>query len=236
MIENSRNNIIVGKNVIFGDNVQIGSNVVIHDNVQIGSNVIIMDNVVIGKTPTRARSSILPEIKEMPACEIGSGVTIGTSAIIYANAKIKQDVFIADLATVRERVTVGESTIIGRGVAVENDCQIGSNCKLETNCYITAYSNIEDYVFVAPGVVTTNDNFMGRTKERFDKFKGVTIKKGGRIGANATILPGKVIFEDGVVAAGSLVTRNVEKETLVAGIPAKVFKQINENQLLKNQE
>lgn len=236
MIENSRNNIIVGKNVIFGDNVQIGSNVVIHDNVQIGSNVIIMDNVVIGKIPTRAKSSILPEVKKVPACEIESGVTIGTSAIIYANAKINKDVFIADFATVRERVKIGKNTIIGRGVAVENDCQIGSNCKLETNCYITAYSKIEDYVFVAPGVVTTNDNFMGRTNERFDKFKGVTIKKGGRIGANATILPGKVIYEDGVVAAGSLVTKDVEKETLVAGIPARFFKQVDKNQLLKNQE
>jgi UDP-2-acetamido-3-amino-2,3-dideoxy-glucuronate N-acetyltransferase len=109
-------------------------------------------------------------------------------------------------------------------------------CKLETNCYITAYSELGDYVFVAPCVVTTNDNYMARSKERFDKFKGVTVKTGGRIGANATILPGKVIEEDGAVAAGSVVTKDVGKEELVLGVPAKKIRNVPENQLLRNQE
>src|SRR5699024_2282046 len=130
----------------------------------------------------------------------------------------------ADLATVRERVCVGDFTIIGRGVAVENDCRIGQYCKLETNCYITAFSNLEDYVFVAPCAVTTNDNFMGRSKERLNQFKGVTIKKGGRIGANATILPGKIIEKDGTVGAASTVTKDVKQEELVIGSPAKKVK------------
>ncbi|OCA88926.1 N-acetyltransferase [Pseudobacillus wudalianchiensis] len=229
-------NAVIGKDVNFGENVIIGNNVVIYDGTQIGSNVIIQDNVVIGKQPTRAKASILPETKKLPPALIGSGVTIGTSAIIYANAEIADEVFIADLATVRERVIVGERTIIGRGVAIENDCKVGKRCKLETNCYITAYSELGDYVFVAPCVVTTNDNYMGRSKERFDKFKGVTIKDGGRIGANATILPGKVINEDGAVAAASVVTKDVGKEELVIGSPAKKIRAVPENQLLKNQE
>ena len=52
-------------------------------------------------------------------------------------------------------------------------------------------------MFVAPGVVTSNDNFVGRTQERFKHFKGVTVKKGGRIGAGSVTLPGVVIGEDG---------------------------------------
>ncbi|MBQ5152948.1 acyltransferase [Macrococcoides caseolyticum] len=231
----SGSNVIIGENVELGENVIIGNNVVIYDNTKIGSNVIIMDNSVIGKTPTRAKSSILPEIKELPPCEIGNGVTIGTSAIIYVNAKIADDVFVADLATVRERVEIGEGTIVGRGVAVENDCVVGKKCKLETNCYITAYSTIEDYVFIAPCVVTTNDNYLARDKERYNHFKGVTVKTGGRIGANSTILPGKIIHEDGTVAAGSIVSKNVEKETLVVGTPAKIIRNVPENQLLRNQ-
>ncbi|QYA44581.1 N-acetyltransferase [Macrococcoides bohemicum] len=229
-------NVIIGENVILGDNVVIGNNVIIYKDTKIGSNVIIMDNAVIGKTPTRAKASILPEIKELPPCEIGSGVTIGTSAILYVNSKISNDVFIADLATIRERVIIGEGTIIGRGVAVENDCIVGKKCKLETNCYITAYSTIEDYVFIAPCVVTTNDNYIGRDKERYNHFKGVTVKTGGRIGANSTILPGRVINEDGTVAAGSLISKNVEKEKLVLGVPAKVRGNIPTEQLLRNQE
>jgi hypothetical protein len=93
-------------------------------------------------------------------------------------------------------VKVGQRTIIGRGVTVENLCTIGSSCKLETESYITAYSTLEDNVFIAPQVSTSNDNFVGRTKERFKHFKGVTVKKGGRVGTGAVILPGKVIGQD----------------------------------------
>lgn len=229
-------NVVIEKGVLFGENVVIGNNVVIYAGTQIGNNVIIQDNVVIGKQPTRAKASILPETKQLPPTIIGSGVTVGTSAIIYANAHIADEVFIADLATIRERVSVGEQTIVGRGVAIENDCKVGKRCKLETNCYITAYSELGDCVFIAPCVVTTNDNYMARSKERFEKFKGVTVKDGGRIGANATILPGKVINEDGTVAAASVVTKDVIKEDLVVGSPAKKIRKVPEEQLLRNQE
>lgn len=143
--------------------------------------------------------------------------------------------FIADLATLRERVNIGAYTIIGRGVAVENDCTVGERCKLETNCYITAYSELGNYVFIAPCAVTTNDNYMGRSKERFDKFKGVTVRTGGRIGANATILPGKVVEEDGTVAAASVVTKDVQTQELVVGSPARKIKNVDSKQLLRNQ-
>ncbi|WP_416145272.1 acyltransferase [Planococcus koreensis] len=233
IIKGSNN--VISEGVKFGENVTIGHNVVIYEGTEIGSNVIIQDNAVIGKQPTRAKASILPEVKKLPPTKIGSGVTVGTSAIIYANAEIGEDVFVADLATIRERVSIGEKTIVGRGVAIENDCSVGRNCKLETNSYITAYSDVGNYVFIAPYVVTTNDNYMARSKERYDKFKGVTIKDGGRVGANATILPGKTIYEDGTVAAGSIVSKDVEKESLVVGSPAKQLRKVPENQLLRNQ-
>jgi acetyltransferase-like isoleucine patch superfamily enzyme len=230
------NNVVIKENVTFGENVIIGNNVIIYEGVSIGDNVVIQDNVVIGKQPTRAKNSILPDVKKLPPTKIGSGCTIGTSSIIYANAELGNNVFVADLATIRERVTIGDYTIVGRGVAIENDCKIGMKCKLETNCYITAYSELGDHVFIAPCVVTTNDNYMARSKERFNKFKGVTVKTGGRIGANAIILPGKVIEEDGAVAAGSVVTKDVGKEELVLGVPAKKIRNVPENQLLRNQE
>lgn len=229
-------NVIIEDNVKFGKNVVVGHNVIIYAGTVIGNNVVIQDNAVIGKQPTRAKASILPSTNHLPSAKIGSEVTIGTSTIIYANCEIADNVFVADLATVRERVKIGEYTIIGRGVAVENDCTVGKRCKLETNCYITAYSELEDYVFVAPCVVTTNDNYMGRSKERYEKFKGVTVKTGGRIGANSTILPGKVIEEDGTVAAASVVSKDVESESLVVGSPAKKLRNVPEDQLLRNQE
>lgn len=166
---------------------------------------------------------------------IGEGCLIGTGVVIYAGATLGPRVLVADLATIREEVEIGEGTIVGRGVAVENKCRVGRFCKLETNAYVTAFSTLEDRVFVAPGVVTTNDNFVGRTQERFKHFKGVTVRKGGRIGANATILPGVTVAEDTLVAAGSLVTRDTAPRRVVAGVPARDFREVPTEQWLEHQ-
>lgn len=227
--------VVVEEAVEIGDNCIIGSNVVIHKGTKIGSNVRIDDNTVIGKEPMRAVNSIFKDNNKLLSAVIQNGCLIGAGVIIYSGCVICNNVLIADLATIRENVEIGEKTIVGRGVAIENFCKIGSNCKLETNTYITAYSELQDYVFIAPGVVTSNDNFAGRSKKRFGFLKGITVKNGGRIGAQATILPGKTIEEDGFVAAGSVVTKDVQKETIVAGNPAKVLRLVDDDQLLKNQ-
>ena len=142
---------------------------------------------------------------------------------------------VADYATVREEVTIGDRTIVGRGVTIENECTIGRFVKLETECYITAYSVVEDRVFIAPGVTTSNDNYVGRTEARKKAFKGVTVKRGGRIGAGSVILPGKVIGEDALVAAGSVVTRDVPARKVVMGSPARVVRDVPTEQLLEHQ-
>ncbi|MHC6180699.1 DapH/DapD/GlmU-related protein [Clostridium sp. JNZ X4-2] len=235
------NNVTIGKfaviedEVVLGDNCMIGHNVVIHRGCKIGDNVRIDDNTVIGKEPMRSVNSIFKDDKKFEPAVIKSGCLIGAGVIIYCGCIIGENVLVADLATVRENVTIGSKTIIGRGAAIENFSKVGSSCKIETNVYITAYSEVEDNVFIAPGVVTSNDNFAARSKERYNHFKGVTVKKGGRIGAQATILPGKIINEDGFAAAGSVVTKDVEKATIVAGNPAKELRKVPEDQLLKNQ-
>lgn len=142
---------------------------------------------------------------------------------------------VADLASLRENVEVGEYTIIGRGVTIENKVRVGSRCKLETEAYITALSEIGDGCFIAPEVTFTNDNFLGRTKERFKFHRGVTMHRGARIGANVTVLPGLTLGEDALVAAGSVVTRDVPARKLVMGAPARVRREVPAEQLLENQ-
>lgn len=227
--------VVIEDGVEIGDNCCIGHHVVLHNNTKIGSSVRIDEYTTIGKKPMRSLNSIFKDVKEYEPAEISDGCLIGAGVVIYCGCKIGTQTLIADLSTIREDVEVGKKTIIGRGVSVENFSKVGSFCKLETNVYITAYSTIEDYVFVAPGVVTSNDNFAARSKKRFEHFKGVTVKKGGRIGAQATILPGKVIEEDGFVAAGSVVTHNVVKREIVAGNPAKKLREVPNDQLLENQ-
>ncbi|HEY8892340.1 MAG TPA: DapH/DapD/GlmU-related protein [Clostridium sp.] len=227
--------VVIDDEVVIGDNCILGNNVVLHTGTVIEDNVRIDDNTVIGKEPMRSVNSIFKNEEKLLPAKISEGCLIGAGVIIYCGCVIGEKTLIADTAVVRENVTIGSRTIIGRGTTIENFCTVGSNCKIQTNVYITAYSQVENYVFIAPCVTTSNDNYAARSKERFGKFKGVTIKKGGRIGAGAVILPGRTIYEDAFVAAGSVVTKDVEQGIIVVGNPAKVMRSVPEDQLLKNQ-
>jgi len=227
---------VIEQDVRIGSNCQIGHHVVVHEGSRIGDNVRIDSQSVIGKSPMRAARSIFQKADDLSPATIGDGCMIGAQVAIYAGSEIATHCLVADGAAIRENVQIGEYTIIGRLVTVENFTTIGKKCKLETGCYITAYSDIGHYCFIAPNVTTTNDNYLGRTKERFKHFKGVTVKQGGRIGANATILPGKIIGEDAVVGAGSTVTQDVPDGMVVVGSPAREYGQTPEEQRLENQD
>ncbi|MFH1699542.1 MAG: acyltransferase [Candidatus Zixiibacteriota bacterium] len=228
-------NCIISRHVKIGKGSVLGNNIVIHAGTIIGNNVRIDDNAVVGKEPMKAANSATTSIEELVPGVIGNDCIIGTGAIIYRGSQIGNKVLIADLATIRENVTIGDFTIVGRGVAIENFCEIGRYCKLETNVYITAHSRLDDRVFIAPCVATSNDNFVGRTEKRFKFFKGIMAEKGARIGVNATILPGKTIGADALVAAGALITKDVPPRRIYAGVPAKDFGPVPEEELLKNQ-
>ncbi|HOI82355.1 MAG TPA: DapH/DapD/GlmU-related protein [Synergistales bacterium] len=227
---------VVEDDVVIGDNVTVGHHVVIRNGVRIDEGCVINDGAILGKLPGKASlSATTGDPKVYPPLVLGKAVTVGAGCILYVGAEIGDMVFFGDLATVREDVKIGEYSIIGRGATVENKVTIGRKCKIETEAYITAFSTIEDYCFIAPCVAFTNDNFLGRTEERKKNFGGPTLKRGARIGANATILPNLVIGEDAVVAAGSVVTKDVPPRMIVVGSPAKVLRPVPEEQLIENQ-
>ena len=97
---------------------------------------------------------------------------------------------------------------------------------------MTAYSTLEEDVFIAPCVSTTNDNFMGRTEKRHALRKGPTIRRGARIGGAAVLLPGIEIGEEAFVGAGAVVTRDVPPRTVVVGSPARELREVPEDELL----
>ena len=226
---------VVGANVSIGTGCRLGHHVVVHADTVVGNDVRIDDHATLGKLPMKAANSATTKEQELPALTVGDVCIVGTGVVLYRGARIDGKVLMADLCTVRENVSVGRGTIVGRGVTIENFCSVGRYCKLESESYLCAYSTLEDRVFIAPGVVTSNDNYVGRTQERFKHFKGVTVKKGGRIGANAVTLPGVVIGEDALVAAGSTVTHDVEPRMIVMGKPARPVRPVPVEQLLENQ-
>ncbi len=227
---------VISENAIVGAGCVIGNGVVIHPDTIIGANVRIDDHSVLGKLPMRAANTAVTKDQQLPPLSVGDDCIVGTSVVLYRGCQIGKKVLVADLSTIRENVSIGDFTIVGRGTAIENYCEVGSYCKLETNVYLTAYSKVGDRVFMAPCAVTSNDNYVGRTKERFKHFKGITIKKGGRIGVGAVILPGITIGADCLVAAGALVTSDTDDKVIVAGVPAKRFRDVPKEQLLENQD
>src|SRR5207237_8873378 len=120
----------------------------------------------------------------------------------------------------------GEEGVIGRGSVVENDVTIGARTRVQANAYFTAYSTLEDDVFIAPGVTTTNDNFMGRTEKRLGDLRGATIRRGARVGGGAVLLPGVEIGEEAFVGAGAVVLRDVPPGAVVVGNPARVIREV----------
>ena len=189
------------------------------------------DHAVVGKPPTLgARSTTTRE--ELPPLVVGDGARILACAVVFAGSRLGRGVIIGDQACVRERCDLGDGVVVGRGSLVENDTTIGAGTRIQANAYVTAYSTLEEDVFVAPGVVTTNDNFMGRTEARLELMKGPTIRRGARIGGGAILCPGVEIGEEAFVGAGAVVVRDVPARKLVVGNPARVLRDVPEEELL----
>jgi acetyltransferase-like isoleucine patch superfamily enzyme len=98
--------------------------------------------------------------------------------------------------------------------------------------YITAYSTLEEHVFVAPCVQTTNDNLMGRTEKRHELRKGPTIRRGARVGGGAVLCPGVEIGEEAFVGAGAVVVKDVPPRVVVVGNPARILRDVPPEELL----
>ena len=213
---------------------EIHPTAIVYPGTVLGEGVKVLEHAVVGKQPSLSPRSTAKRDPLEPA-EIGDGTIISTGAVVFAGTKVGARVILGDQSCVRERVEVGDDVVIGRGSLVENDTTIGAMTKIQAEAYITAYSTLEEQVFIAPCVVTTNDNFMGRTERRHELIKGPTIRRGARIGGGAILLPGIEIGEEAFVGAGAVVTKNVEPRMVVVGNPARVMRQANDDELLENQ-
>ena len=213
---------------------EIHPTAIVYPGTKLGEGVKMLEHAVVGKQPTLSPRSTAKR-EPLPPAEIGDGTIVSTGAVVFAGARVGARVILGDQSCVRERVTVGDDVVIGRGSLVENDTTIGAMTKIQAEAYITAYSTLEEHVFIAPCVVTTNDNFMGRTEKRHELIKGPTIRRGARIGGGAILLPGIEIGEEAFVGAGAVVTKNVEPRMLVVGNPARVMRGVAEDELLENQ-
>jgi len=128
---------------------------------------------------------------------------------------------------------IGDGTKIGVFVEIQKNAKVGKYCKISSHTFICEGVTIEDNVFIGHGVVFINDpypratNFNGALQTEEDwKVESILVKKGASIGSNSTILSNVTIGENAIVGAGSLVTKDVPPDTIVAGNPARIFRSI----------
>jgi acetyltransferase-like isoleucine patch superfamily enzyme len=128
---------------------------------------------------------------------------------------------------------VGDYTKIGAFVEIQKNARIGKNCKISSHSFVCEGVTIEDRVFVGHGVTFINDLYPrattpdgGLQTEKDWKVESTLVKTGASIGSGATILANLVIGENALVGAGSVVTRDVPDNAIVAGSPAKLIRWI----------
>lgn len=149
-----------------------------------------------------------------PTANVSEQSKIGNGTKIWINSQI------------REKSKIGENCIISKDTYIDAEVKIGNNCKIQNSVSVYNGVTIEDDVFVGPNACFTND----KVPRAFDpewKITPTLVKKGVSIGANATIVCGITLGEYCMVAAGSVVTKDVEAYSLVMGNPAKHYSYVD---------
>jgi len=215
----------IGLNVTIKQGVIIGENVTIEDEVFIDYGCIIRDNVHIKKGCFIGARSILGEylmdfykdkINKVHPLVIGENALIRTENVIYGGTVIGDNFQSGHKVTIRENAQIGNNVRIGTLSDIQNKCNIGNYVSIHSNCCINEKSIINDYVWIFQNVVFTND-----PTPPSDRLLGVTIESFAIISTGSILLPGVHVYEDALVGAGSVVTKDVAKETVVVGNPAK---------------
>ena len=209
---------------------EIHPSAIVQEGTVLGEGVKVLEGAVVGKQPTLSPRSTAKR-EPLPPARIGDGTIVSTGAIVFAGSRIGARVILGDQSCVRERVTIGDDVVLGRGSLIENDTTVGARTKIQAGAYITAYCTLEEDVFIAPCVVTTNDNFMGRTERRHGLINGPTIRRGARVGGGAILCPGIEVGEEAFVGAGAVVTKDVPPRVIVVGNPARVLRDVPADEL-----
>lgn len=223
----------IGENVVIKDFVIIYPGVIIEDNVEIGIGSIIKSNVVICKNTFIGDHCILGEVTldyfldkknhENQKTEIGCNSIIRSASIIYEDVHIGEEFQSGHRVTIREATVIGKNCSVGTLSDIQGKVNIGNFVRMHSNVHIGQLSTIEDYVWIYPYVILTNDPYppMG-------KLKGVTIKEYAQVATASVVLPGVTVGKNVLIGAKSLVRKDVPEESVLVGNPGKVICSVRE--------
>ena len=224
--------LLLGENVEIGEGVRFGAYVVVHPGTVIGDGCEIQDGAILGKPPKLAKHSSASR-EAPPPLVLGAGAVVCARAIVFAGARIGEGAILGDQSFVRERASIGAGSVVGRGSAIDNDVEIAARVRIQTDVYNTAFSVIEEDVFVGPGACTTNDSTMARHDDDHP-IEGATLRRACRVGGGTVLCPGVEVGEEAFVAAGAVVAKDVPARAVVMGVPARVVRDVPGEDLLEH--
>ena len=226
-------NCIVGKEAKVDDSVTLGHNVIIEDNTIIESGTFIDSNTIIRSGTHIEKNSFIQSNcvigeYQMDYCidrnyhehmlHIGNSAIIRSGSIIYSGSEIGNNFNTGHHVTIREKSKIGNHVSVGTLSDIQGNCEIGNYVRMHSNVHIGQLSKIDDYVWIFPYVVLTND-----PTPPSEEFIGVHVKSFAILSTGVLVMPGKTIQSDSLVGAGAIVTKDVPKYAVVVGNPGKVM-------------
>jgi len=206
-------------NVSIGHNVVIGQGSIIYPNVEISDHTVIGPYCTIGE-PTAAfykENAACVEKHHFKKTYIGPDSVVRSYSIIYEDVEIGAGFQSGHRITIREATHIGIKCSMGTLSDIQGEVNIGNYVRMHSNVHIGQHSIVEDFAWIYPYVVLTND-----PHPPVYNPQGVTIKKYAVVSTSSVIMPGVVVGENALVGAHSVVTKNVDAEMLVLGNPARV--------------
>jgi len=191
----------------------------IYENVEIGKNAEIGDYVIIGKPPKGKKDGELKTV-------IGDNVVIRSHTVIYAGNKIGDNFQTGHHVTIRENNYIGNSVSVGSGTDVEYEIKIEDEVRIHSQAFIPEYSILRKGCWIGPNVVLTNARYPGSEGVK-SRLNGPELKENVKVGANSTILPAITVEKNSLIGAGSVVTKDIAENIIVAGNPAKKINDID---------
>lgn len=150
---------------------------------------------------------------------LGAGARLRSGTVLYNGSAIGRCLQTGHGVVIREGCEVGDDVSVWTNSVIDYGCRIGNRVKIHCNCYVAQYSELEDDVFLAPGVTIANDLYPGDRRSA-ELMAGPRIGAGAQIGVNVTILPFVRIGAGALIGAGSVVTRDIPAAVVAFGNPA----------------